>query len=163
MKNLRVGDILVCKGHGLISSVIMKATSSEWSHSALYVECWDQPSIIEAQKNGINAKLFTEWEKNWGYEYVVFRHRSEFDKKKLSIRAFSKAGETAYDFFSFIIRQPWKIITGNFKYKGEEKESKRMICSEYTGWVWNLPNWYSMTPDDQYKYLSTSDSWIEIK
>lgn len=162
MIDLKDGDILICRGHSLISNLIMKATHSTWSHSALYVEIWGQPSIIEAQKNGVNAKPFNVWVDNWGYEYEVFRHQSEFDIKKLNIRAFKKCGETSYDFVSFIIRQPFKLITGMFKYKGEKEESKRMICSEYTSWVWNLPNWYKLTPDDQYNYLSNSDDWINI-
>lgn len=162
MDNLKVGDILICRGTRIISKMIMKATRSQWSHSALYVEIWGQPSIIEAQKNGVNAKPFKVWVDKWDYEYTIFRHRSEFNEKELSLRAFEKSGETGYDFISFIIRHPWRLLGGKFKYRGEDKESKRMICSEYTSWVWNLPNWYSMTPQDQYEYLSNSPDWIEV-
>ena len=33
-----------------------------------------------------------------------------------------------------------------------DKEHKRMICSEYTAWVYNLPEWWKSLPSDQGAY-----------
>ncbi len=66
--NLKPGDILICRGDRFISKLIMKATHSHWSHTALYVELWGQPSIIEAQSKGIFPKLFVDWKTDWKQE-----------------------------------------------------------------------------------------------
>lgn len=160
--NLQPGDILICRADRIISKLIMKATHSHWSHTALYVELWGQPSIIEAQSKGIFPKLYEDWKTKWNYEYIVFR-KKEIDQKEIQLKAFSKCGgKTAYDFESFIIRQPIKLITGKWRDRGEETEGRKMICSEFTGWVYNLPKWYSMTPQEQYEYLSNSPQYEEI-
>ena len=59
-------------------------------------------------------------------------------------------------------RIPWKLKTNKFSYRGEKVEAKRMICSQLTGWVWNLENWWEMTPDDQNKYFRTNKNWEKI-
>lgn len=162
MSNLKVGDILICRGNSWISKAIMKVTKGTWSHTALYAETWNQPGVIEAQSNGVNFKLWNIWKNKWGYTYKVYRHRFPFDEKELMIKAFSKCGETKYDFRKFLLRIPIKLFTGKWNDKGD-KEDDKMICSAFTGWVWDLPNWQSMTPDEQDKYLDNSDSWLEIK
>lgn len=161
MSNLKTGDILICRGNSIISKMIMKVTKGKWSHTCLYGEVWNQPGILEAQSNGVNFKLWDTWINKWGYTYKVYRHRSTFDEKQLMIKAFSKCGETKYDFWKFLIRIPIKLITGKWNDKGD-KEDDKLICSAFTGWVWDLLNWQSMTPDDQDKYLDDNDSWIEI-
>lgn len=159
--NLNVGDILICRGNSWISKGIMIVTRGTWSHTALYAETWNQAGVIEAQSNGVNFKLWDVWRRKWGYTYKVYRHRSTFDEKELMIKAFSKCGETKYDFWKFIFRIPRKLVFGKWKDKGE-KEDDKMICSAFTGWVWNLPNWQSMTPDEQEDYLSKNKKWIEV-
>ena len=148
---LASGDILVCKGKSWLSRAIMKITRGSWSHTALYTEVWGIPSIIEAQKNGVNHKLFKIWQDKWGYDYEVFRHTKDFNQKELMIRAFSKCGETKYDFFTFLRR-----AFGYRKKRTSNKENEKMICSEYTAWVWNIENGYDMTPQEQYDYLKSS-------
>ena len=156
MKKLKSGDILICKRKtGLIARLIRLATKSEWSHTALYIELNNSPMIIEAQVNGVNLKAFDNWVDKYSYEYKIMRKKSPMDVKD---KAISKIGITAYDFESFIIRQPWRLLTGNYKNKGK-KEEKRMICSEFTAWVYDLPNWWKSLPSTQNEYLSNSESW----
>jgi hypothetical protein len=162
MEKLKIGDILICRGSSWISKGIMLVTSGTWSHTALYAETWDQAGVIEAQKNGVNFKLWDVWRNKWGYTYKVFRNNSIVNEKELMIKAFSKCGETKYDFWKFLVRIPIKLFTGKWKNKGD-KEDDKMICSAFTGWVWDLPNWQSMTPDEQEEYLSKSDNWFEVK
>ncbi len=86
------------------------------------------------------------------------------NEKHIQVKAFSKCGDkTGYDFESFILRQPIKLLTGRWRNRGEEKESEKMICSEFTGWVYGMHNWFKMTPDDQYEYLTKSSDWVEVK
>ena len=159
--NLKVGDILICRGNSWISKGIMLVTRGTWTHTALYAETWGQPGIIEAQRNGVNFKLWDVWREKWGYKYIVYRHRSLFDEKELMLKAFSKCGETKYDFWKFLVRIPRKLFFDKWEDKGE-KEDDKMICSEYTGWVWDLQGWQKMTPSEQQIYLEKNDSWLRI-
>ena len=161
MSNLKHGDQLLCKGHSIISKTIMTVTKSEWSHAAIYLEINGQPYIIEAQKNGVNLKTFEEWRTNWNYEYIVYRNKFSFDEQEFLLKALSKSGETSYDFHSFLLRQPWKLLTGKWKDKGK-KENDKMICSEFCAWVWGIPEYWKLTPQDLFVYLKNSKSWLNI-
>lgn len=159
--NLKNGDILICKGKSWISRMIMKFTKGTWSHSALYATVWGASGVIEAQKNGVNHKLWGVWRWKWDYDYVVFRNIHEFNEKELMLKAFSKCGETKYDFKTFILRIPFRLFGG--KNKERKNEDRKMICSEFTSWVWNIEGWYQMTPQEQYDYLINSKNWVQIK
>lgn len=135
----------------------MKITRGDFSHSAIYATTWNQAGVIEAQKNGVNFKLWEVWVAKWGYEYVVFEPMFKYDEHELMIRAFSKAGETKYDFFTFFRR-----AFGNRKKRGYTKEAEKQICSEYCAWVWDIPEWYDITPQELYDYLVNSKYW-ELK
>jgi hypothetical protein len=153
--DLQPGDILICKGKSWITKGILFVTKGKWSHTALYAEVWNQPGVIEAQRNGVNFKLWDVWREKWGYEYIVFRPIFQFDEKEIMLKAFSKCGETKYDFWKFLIRIPKKLFFNKWKDKGHREDNK-LICSAFTGWVWDLPNWQSMTPHEQFIYLSNN-------
>lgn len=51
------------------------------------------------------------------------------------------------DFESFLIRSPYKLLTGAWKNRGDKEENK-MICSEFVSWVYQLEGWQNMTPKD---------------
>ena len=161
VEQLQTGDILICTGKSFISKTIMKATKSTFSHSALYIPSWEQHGVIDSQKDGTNWRPWNEWRGEYEYNYIVFRPIFDFNEKEIAIKAFSKAGNTGYDFISFIFRQPWKLITGSWRNRGN-KEKDKMICSEYTSWVWDLPNWWKLTPQDQYEYLSKSEKFKQL-
>jgi len=156
--NLKNGDVLICKADRVIPNLIKKATGSEWNHSAIYVECWDMAGVVEAQPDGINWKPFEAWEKQYNYEYLVYRNDISVPRY-IARKAMSKAGHTGYDFVSFLIRQPFKLLTGRWRKRGQKKEEAKMICSEFVGWVYHMPQWWKMTPDDQFKHLEKSFNW----
>lgn len=160
---LKNGDILICSGDGLIPTLIKKVTRSTYSHAALYFEVWGKAGIIEAQMDGINWKPFDAWKEKYEYDFIVYRNNeiTEETAKTLSVKAFEKCGHTSYDFVSFIIRQPIKLITGKWKNKGTQKEGCKMICSEYVAWVYDIKDWFKMTPDDLQKYLHKNLSVIK--
>jgi hypothetical protein len=156
-ENLKVGDVLVCRGKSWVSKAIMKVTKGSYSHTALYAQTWNQSGVIEAQKNGVNFKLWDIWRKKWDYEFVVYRRSNSFDEKELMLKAFSKCGETKYDFFTFFRR-----AFGNRKKRNDEKENEKMICSEFTAWCHGLPEAYDMTPSEQADYFDKSKEWLRI-
>lgn len=161
---LKDGDILLCTGHGLIPNLIKRVTKSTYSHTALFVTAHGCPGVIEAQIDGINWKPFDVWLKKYEYEYEVYRRRTitNTGRERLAQRAFEKAGHTGYDLVSFCLRQPFKILTGKWKYRGKQREVKRMICSEFVSWVHNFDGWWKHTPDDQKKILEESNKYTQI-
>ena len=160
---LKCGDILICKADRLIPKIIKLVTKSEWNHSAIYVEVWGMPGVIEAQMDGINWKPWDAWVKEYKYEYIVYRKKTLLDvESSIARKAFEKCGHTGYDCFSFVLRHHWKIFTGKWKDRVEEIEGKKMICSEYVGWVYDMTRWYQMNPDDQKKYLDRSIKFAKI-
>lgn len=150
--NLKPGDILHCSGNRLISKLIKKFTKSKFSHTALYIEIWDQPYVIDAQKDGVNVRPFKDWMDKYNYSFVVSRDTtlSEYHTKQLSKRALLKTGHTAYDLESLLLRQPWKLLTG--KWKTAKNEEEKMYCSEFVAWVYEIPNYYKMSPEDLYDW-----------
>jgi hypothetical protein len=146
----KTGDILHCKGSGIISKGIKLFIKSDITHTAMFIELWGQPFIIEAQAKGIYTIPFDEWVNKWGYKYEVHRSPREINEKLIAIKAMSKLGHTGYDFKSFLIRKPIHIITGKWKVK--DNEDKRMFCSEFVAWVHNIPYSERLTPKDLYDY-----------
>jgi len=153
----RVGDILICRGRSWLSRMIMRITKGTWSHTALYSEVWGQKGIIEAQKNGVNFKLWEVWQHKWGYKFSAWRYNGPIDERAIMLRAFEKCGETKYDFWTFIRR-----AFGGRKARDKRREEKRMICSEFTAYVYRFPEGYDMTPQEQYDYLVDSPEWEQI-
>ena len=162
--NFKDGDILICTSNRIIPSLIKNATKSKWTHTAQVFNCWDIVGVIEAQAGGIHWMPFDEWVKKYNYQFIVYR-RNVLKPIELAQRAFSKLGHTAYDYHSFVIRQPISLVTGKFYSKPLEKEEDKMICSEFTAWTeeWMRPE--TFTPDKVEKYCRRSYRYklIQIK
>jgi hypothetical protein len=60
-----------------------------------------------------------------------------------------------------LFRIPWKLVSKNYKFKGEGIETKRMICSQLTGYLHRLPYWWEHTPDEQNNFLKKT--WLQKK
>jgi uncharacterized protein YycO len=158
--NLKTGDVLHCSGNRLLSKIIKAFTRSKFSHTALFIEIWGQPYIIDAQADGVNVRPFDEWQKKYDYDIVAHRFSGELDREALSKRAMTKVGHTGYDIEGLVIRQPHKIFTGKWKEKGDTTE--RMYCSEFVAWVYGVERAYRMSPEDLYLWC-TLNQFEEIK
>jgi len=160
-ENLKTGDIIHCRGKRLIPKLIMWATKSTISHTALFIEIWGQPYIIEAQRNGVNVKPWDAWRTKYGYEFLIHRSNDTFLQakiKRFSVRAMSKVGTTGYDFTSLLIRHPWRLITG--KWRKRKFEHDKMYCSEYVAWTHGIEHFYRMTPSDLFEYCKMKNFQI---
>jgi hypothetical protein len=158
---MKTGDILICKRKSFLSKLIRKVTKSEWSHTSAVIDIWGKIYIVEMQSKGVELIAYDEWVDKWKYEYIIFRNPFEIDAAEFSKKALSVVGrKTKYDYFTFIFRIPYKIVTNKYKYKGEEIETRRMICSQLTAWLNDLPEWYKSTPEKQFNYLQKN--WIKI-
>ena len=158
-EQLKIGDVLHCKGTGILSKMIGLFTHSKITHTALYIEVWGQPFIIDSQKDGTNLRPLIEWTKTFQYRYIITRPCFDVNQHNLCIRALSKSGNTRYDFKSLLIRQPIRIITGIFKTKKNEEEN--MVCSEFVAWCYKIPNSNKITPAELFEYCK-ANSFKEI-
>jgi len=150
LSRLKTGDVLHCTGYALSSEIIKRVTRSKFSHSAMFIEIWGQPYVIDAQKDGVNVRPFDIWKKKYGYDFVVHRASDKFDSKALSKRAMTKIGNTAYDFTSLIFKHPFKLLFGVWRMKKNQFE--KMTCSEYVAWVYGAGRAYRMSPEDLYQW-----------
>ena len=146
----KTGDIFNCYSNSLMSRLIRKATKSKFSHTAIYIEVWGQPYIIDSQKDGTNLRPFDEWQKMFNYKYEVRRSLDTINEKNFSLRALSKVGHTGYDFEGLLIKQPIELITGRYKKKPNDEE--RMYCSEFVAWCYCITHAYRMSPQDLYEW-----------
>ena len=125
---LKTGDILHCSSKRLISKLIKKATKSNFSHTALFIEIWGQPYVIDAQKDGINVRPWDAWMEKYNYDLVIHRSTDLVNEKTFAQRALTKVGHTGYDFEGLLLRQPIELITGKWLEKGDK--NVKMYCSE---------------------------------
>ena len=146
MIELKTGDVLHCTGNKLLAKAIMKATKSSVSHTALFVEIWGRPYIIDAQKDGVNVRPFEAWQKEYNYKYIVHRAPFRFDREEFAVKAMTKVGNTAYDFEGLLIKQPIEILTG--RYRRKRNQDERMYCSEFVAWCYGIDDSYRMSPED---------------
>jgi hypothetical protein len=158
--NLKPGDILFCTGYSFLSKAIMRTTKSKFSHVALYMEVWGIPFVIDAQKDGIQFRMFDQWCDHYGYDIRAFRSQEPINEKELSLRAATKAGFTAYDFPSLLLRHPIQMLTG--KWQDKKNTEKIMTCSEFVSWVYAIHRSYRMSPQDLYEWCLLH-KFVEIK
>lgn len=160
---LKTGDILHCKREKLISKIIRWFTRSEFaSHTAVVIECWGQLYIVEAQSDGVNAKSINSWKAKYNYEVIVAKPKiGPKDPISFSIKAFSKIGNTGYDFESLLIKHPWYTLTG--KWKTEIDPQEKMFCSEYVAWLWRVENSNRINPNDLMKHTKADPNFTHYK
>ena len=156
---LKTGDILHCSGKRLLSRMIKKATKSQFSHTALFIEIWGEPYVIDAQKDGVNLRPWNEWMKVYDYEITAHRSSDLVNEKTFAQRALTKVGHTAYDFEGLLVRQPVELLTGEWVEKGNKE--RKMYCSEYVAWVYGIEKAFRFSPQDLYEWCK-SNHFYEI-
>lgn len=148
---LQTGDILHCSRNTLLSKIIKWFTKSNYSHTAVVIECWGELFVVDAQSDGVNPRKLDLWLKKYKYDVVVAQKASRIMcKKSYALKAFSKVGVTGYSYASLIFIHPWKIITG--KPIKTDPEQGKMICSEYVAFLEGKKHPYKYTPQDMYEY-----------
>jgi uncharacterized protein YycO len=152
--SLKTGDILHCSGKKLLSRLIKKATKSKFSHSAVFIEIWGQPYILDAQIDGVNVRPLNDWLEKYNYNIIVHRSSNLVNEKTFAQRALTKVGHTAYDFESLLIRQPIELLTGKWVEKGDT--TKAMYCSEYIAWIYGVEKAYKFSPQDLYEWCKAN-------
>ena len=158
-KDLKTGDILHCNSGRVLSRLIRWFTRSDFAnHTAVVVECWGQLYVVDAQKDGTNPRPIEQWYRDFGYQVIVARPNiGPKDPKAFSIKAFTKVGNTAYDFVSLILKYPFWTITG--KWKKESDPESKMFCSEYVAWLWGIENSHRIDPHALMQHTQSSTNF----
>lgn len=160
---IMTGDILHCKGSRWLARLIMFFTRSQFSHSALAIRVNGELFIIDAQKDGVNLRPFDLWHQKFGYKMEVHRQVTTVGHIRIvEKRALSKIGITSYDFESLVIAQPFKILTGLWVNDAKD-QSKKMTCSEFVAWCFQIENGYKMTPKDLYQWCLSNNTLLITK
>jgi len=149
---MKTGDIIACRGNRLISRLIMAFTKSKYSHVSVALAIHDDIYIVEMQHAGCDLISLDNWIKKYNYKYEVYRPVDPVSLKLI----LSKASTTKYDLRSLFLRQPLKIIKERITGKKStlrkvKNEDSKMTCSEYVAWLYEIEDYYDMTPDDVVK------------
>lgn len=153
---LHTGDILHCHTNRLLGRMISWFTKGWATHTATVVEVWGRTYIVDSQSDGTNARPLEAWLEKYDYDIIVARPNEEVNERKYSVKAFSKIGHTAYDYASLIFRHPWAIITKKWA-RDKDPNDKRMVCSEFVAWCYNIDKPYRITPKKIHDYTKRHD------
>jgi len=89
LEDLKPGDVLLVRGHGIVSGLIAKSDGGRYSHGAL----WSGVGVIQATSKGITHEPFETG------EFDVYRHRELDEAGAAEVVAFAKSqvsGSYAY-------------------------------------------------------------------
>ncbi len=155
-------DVVFCKRKTLLSRLIRKFTKSDWSHVALVLNYNGTVLIADSQINGTNIKELSVWQKKYKYETRIARYSYKILPSKqhdIEDRVHSVIGVTGYDFASLLIKQPIFLITKKWFGKRRNPAKKRLYCSEFIAYAFNIGKWWKMTPEDLWSYMKKSNHW----
>ena len=162
-EHLAPGDVLHCTGNSFLSKAIQLFCRSRINHTAFVIEIAGIFYVIDSDAKGVNPKLLGKWFEKNNYKFYVSRPDSNiYNIQALTDRALSKAGVTNYDFISLSIHQVKYQLTGKWTGKTDIGAEKRMYCSEFVAWVFELKNWYSLSPQDVFDFMLTSPNFRNV-
>ena len=156
-KQLKAGDVLHCTGSSFLAKAIQIFSRSRINHSAVILSFWGVLFVMDAQARGVNPMKLSDWMKKHKYDFIISRPVAEsFDLVKFSKRCMSRSGITPYDYPSLFFFQLRYQLTGKWKGKTEVQAEKRMYCSEFVAWAYELPEWWKLSPEDVFKAMLIS-------
>lgn len=160
-QNLRTGDILHCNGKRLLSKLIRKISGGKYSHTATVVVAYGQVLIVEAQNRGVNIMPYDAWQDKYNYQYDVSRQVKYINRTKHARRSFKHAGVAKYDYGMLLWDYPRYVLTGKWRGDNEIETTaeKRFTCSTYVGWLFRIPKWWTLSPQQIFEHCVESDEY----
>jgi len=147
-QQLKHGDVLICSGTGIFSTMIQRATGSVWSHVGfiLRVDAIDRVMLLESvEPIGVRtvrlSKYLTDYKDGKPYPggIAVIRHRDFENKAKKS--GLATLAKYAVDQFGYpydkeqIAKIAARIMASKVPFSRKERErikaNQEFICSEY--------------------------------
>lgn len=130
-----------------LSALIRLFTGAKYNHWALIVNNWGVPFVNEAKAKGITTSMAVcALSKK---KVVILKPKDEFPEHNIARKTNSKLGTTGYDFSSLLFFQLIYQLTGWWIGRvKKEKAEKRMYCTEYVGYVYDMyfPEWWKTDP-----------------
>ena len=148
-RRIKNGDVLLCSGSGLFSTMIQQATGSIWSHVGfiLRLDEIDRIMVLESvEPIGVRTVPLSKYLNDYdskGHPYdggiAIIRHR-EFESK-VNKDALKRLTQFAVDLFGYpydkdeIARIAARIMASKIPFSKEAyeriKQDREFICSEY--------------------------------
>lgn len=142
-----------------ISSIIrifqtgkLKRTDHTPTHTAQTVILYGDVYVVDSDSDSLEPELFATWKSGRAWIHVFDpnvltnpKMVDDFQKKLI------KHSGKRYDFKSIIPQLKYQLFG---VYKGEtnpEKAAENFICSELTGYAYDLPKWYQLSPLNIFK------------
>ena len=151
-KHLKTGDIIISRTGfkwyspiSYLSAAIRFFAKTKYNHAALVLFNWGKPFANEAIGRGVIAHPFGTRLK--GKQIMVLRPIFIKSEKEIATKANSNIGLSKYDVIG-LIWQAIYLTTGKWYGKRGKESIKRQYCFEYVAWVYNLPNYWRVTPKE---------------
>lgn len=150
------GDILICRGNGLIAKGISSSTDSWATHTAQVMYVNGELCVFDAQKEGAFPRSFNKWMKEYDYEFEVYRYGHNINKTLWSrgcVQLFGLDYGVQHLTLGF-----WRKLIGGKAVKDKYGKDGRVVCSELTMrlmWVFGLrvDDPWNYTPEDVQNFL----------
>ena len=149
-KKIQNGDVLLCSGNGIFSTMIRKATDSMWSHVGfiLRLDSIDRVMLLESvEPIGVRTVRLSKYlegydedkKKPYNGGMVILRHKKFAEK--VTEKKFEKLAQYAVDQFGYpydkdeIAKIAARIMAAKVPFTKKEWKKiapdKEFICSEY--------------------------------
>lgn len=158
LPELLTGDIVLIRSNKILSKLIRLFTNGIYSHAEIIIKNWDYNELNGAVKIGIRGTDFYRYCK--GKNIAILRKKDIIknglnyqNEKILATRANSKKG-IKYDYWSLLYFQVVYQLFHKWIGRTEEKALKKMYCSEYIAWIFELNKWWTKTPQDLYNEIT---------
>jgi len=160
-KDLRTGDLLICRSNRLLAKMIKAVSKSKYSHTAQVIKVHGQILVVEAQREGVNVINFETWKAKYNYTYLTVRPDDTIVEHyaKFARRALSKTGLKNYDIKALFFDFPLYIYTGTWrgpKTEDEALKEGKWNCSTYTAWIYGFKKWWQFSPQDVFESCKES-------
>lgn len=147
---LMPGDVLICSGTGIFSTMIQRATGSVWSHVGfiLRLDAIDRVMLLESvEPIGVRtvrlSKYLTDYKDGKPYPGGIAVIRNRDFEKKAKKSGLATLAKYAVDQFGYpydkedIARIAARILASKVPFSVKEREriepNREYICSEYVG------------------------------
>lgn len=148
-KNLRNGDVLICSGSGIFSSMIQQATDSVWSHVAfvLRLDSIDRVMLLESvEPIGVRTVRLSKYMEDYGNNgkpypggLAIIRHRNfaaTVDASRLTQLAQYAVDQFGYPYDKDeIAKIAARILASKVPFTKKQMRKispdREFICSEY--------------------------------
>jgi hypothetical protein len=155
--NVKVGDIVLYSGTGLLPRLIQLFQKNKYNHAGLVVEAWGKLFILEAAAEGVVLNTIEDSFK--GSKQIVMRptfitaptidveSSKEFSKFAIELTEGRK-----YDYAALLWHQLIFKLTGRRRWVGRKfTAGEKLYCSELCAYVYNqlydlFPVWYKTSP-----------------